>query len=334
MDLALIAAGIIAVGILIYIILDGFDLGVGILFPFAPDDRARDTMMNSVAPVWDGNETWLILGGGGLMVFFPVAYATVLPAFYVPVMLLLFSLIFRGVAFEFRHSAHTSKYLWDRAFFGGSLMATFSQGLLVGSLIQGVTIVDQRFAGGMFDWLSPFSILTGLGMVAGYGLLGACWLNMKTEGETQAWARNSAMILAGAVLIAMTAVSIMTPLMHPAIADRWFDGINSLLLAPIPAMTLLNAALLYYGLIANRERLPFFSAIGLFVWGYIGLGVSLYPNIVPPALSIWDAAAPRSSMVFALVGVAITLPMILGYTYYAYSTFKGKASEHGGYAKH
>ena len=334
MDLALVAAGIIAVGILIYVILDGFDLGVGILFPFAPDDRSRDVMMNSVAPVWDGNETWLILGGGGLMVFFPVAYATVLPAFYVPVMLLLFSLIFRGVAFEFRHSAHTSKYLWDRAFFGGSLMATFAQGLLVGGLIQGVTIVDQRFAGGMFDWLSPFSILTGLGMIAGYGLLGACWLNMKTEGETQAWARRAAMILAGGVLIAMGAVSIMTPLMRPAIADRWFDGINSLLLAPIPAMALLNAALLYYGLISGRERLPFFSAIGLFIWGYIGLGVSMYPNIVPPALSIWDAAAPRSSMIFALVGVAITLPMILGYTYYAYSVFKGKASEHGGYARH
>ena len=334
MDLALVAAGIIAVGILIYVILDGFDLGVGILFPFAPDDRSRDVMMNSVAPVWDGNETWLILGGGGLMVFFPIAYATVLPAFYVPVMLLLFSLIFRGVAFEFRHSAHTSKYLWDRAFFGGSLMATFAQGLLVGGLIQGVIIVDQRFAGGMFDWFSPFSILTGLGMVAGYGLLGACWLNMKTEGETQAWARNSALVLAGALLVAMAAVSIMTPLMRPAIADRWFGGINSLLLAPIPAMTLLNAALLYYGLISGRERLPFFSAIGLFVWGYIGLGVSMYPNIVPPALSIWDAAAPRSSMIFALVGVAITLPMILGYTYYAYSVFKGKASEHGGYAKH
>ncbi|MFZ3034602.1 MAG: cytochrome d ubiquinol oxidase subunit II [Parvibaculum sp.] len=334
MDLALVAAGIIAVGILIYVILDGFDLGVGILFPFAPDDRSRDVMMNSVAPVWDGNETWLILGGGGLMVFFPIAYATVLPAFYVPVMLLLFSLIFRGVAFEFRHSAHTSKYLWDRAFFGGSLMATFAQGLLVGSLIQGVTIVDQRFAGGMFDWLSPFSILTGLGMVAGYGLLGACWLNMKTEGETQTWARNSAMILAGAVLIAMAAVSIMTPLMRPAIAERWFGGINALLLAPIPAMTLLNAALLYYGLISGRERLPFFSAIGLFVWGYTGLAVSLYPNIVPPSLSIWDAAAPRSSMIFALIGVAITLPMVLGYTYYAYSVFKGKASEHGGYARH
>jgi len=334
MDLALIAAGIIAVGILIYVILDGFDLGVGILFPFAPDDRSRDVMMNSVAPVWDGNETWLILGGGGLLVFFPVAYSTVLPAFYVPVMLLLFSLIFRGVAFEFRHSAHTSKYLWDRAFFGGSLMATFAQGLLVGGLIQGVTIKDMHFAGGMFDWLSPFSILTGLGMIAGYGLLGACWLNMKTEGETQAWARRSAMILAGGVLIAMTAVSIMTPLMRPAIADRWFDGINSLLLAPIPAMTALNAALLYYGLIVGREKLPFFSAIGLFVWGYVGLGVSLFPNIVPPSLTIWDAAAPRSSMIFALCGVAVALPMVLGYTYYAYSVFKGKASEHGGYAKH
>ncbi|MES1989670.1 MAG: cytochrome d ubiquinol oxidase subunit II [Pseudomonadota bacterium] len=334
MDLALIAAGVIAAGILIYVVLDGFDLGVGILFPFAPDDKARDVMMNSVAPVWDGNETWLILGGGGLLVFFPVAYSTALPAFYLPVMGLLFALIFRGVAFEFRHSAHTSKYLWDRAFFGGSLVATFAQGVLAGALIQGVTIVDHRFAGGMFDWLSPFSILTGLGLVAGYGLLGATWIVMKGEGETQAWARRAALVLGGALLVAMVAVSVMTPLLQPAIAGRWFGGINALLLAPIPAMTALNAALLYYGILSNGERLPFFSAIGLFVWGYIGLGVSMYPNIVPPSLSIWEAAAPRSSMVFALIGVAITLPMVLGYTWYAYSVFKGKASEHGGYAKH
>lgn len=334
MDLALIAAGIIALGILIYVVLDGFDLGVGILFPFAPDDGSRNVMMNSVAPVWDGNETWLILGGGGLMVFFPLAYSTVLPALYFPVMLLLFALIFRGVAFEFRHSAHTSKYLWDRAFFGGSLVAAFSQGLLVGALIQGITIENQRFAGGMFDWLSPFSILTGFGMVAGYGLLGATWLVMKSEGHTQEWARRMGVTLAAAVLVALGAVSVMTPLMRPLIAERWFGGINALLLAPVPLMAGLNAALLFYGLLAKREMLPFFSAVGLFIWGYIGIGVSLYPNIVPPSLSIWEAAAPRSSMIFALIGVAITLPMILGYTWYAYSVFKGKASEHGGYAEH
>jgi len=334
MDLALIAAGVIAAGILIYIVLDGFDLGVGILFPFAPDDTSRDVMMNSVAPVWDGNETWLILGGGGLLVFFPVAYSTALPAFYLPVMVLLFALIFRGVAFEFRHSAHTSKFLWDRAFFFGSLVATFAQGVLAGALIQGVTIVDRRFAGGMFDWLSPFSILTGLGLVAGYGLLGATWLVMKSEGETQSWARRAALTLGAAVFIAMVAVSVMTPLLHPAIAERWFGGINALLLAPVPLMTALNAALLYYGLLSGRERLPFFSAIGLFVWGYIGIGVSLFPNIVPPSLTIWEAAAPRSSMIFALGGVAVTLPMIFVYTWYAYSVFRGKASEHGGYAKH
>ena len=334
MDLALIAAGTIAAGILIYIVLDGFDLGVGILFPFAPDDKSRDVMMNSVAPVWDGNETWLILGGGGLLVFFPLAYSIALPAFYFPIMLLLFALIFRGVAFEFRHSAHTSKYLWDRAFFGGSVVAAFAQGLLAGGLVQGVTVVNQRFAGGMFDWLTPFSVLTGFALVAGYGLLGATWINMKAEGETQEWARRTAMILAGAVLVGMGAVSVLTPLIRSEIADRWFGGINALLLAPVPLMALLNAALLFYGLFAKYERLPFFSAIGLFVWGYIGIGVSLFPNIVPPSLSIWEAAAPRSSMIFALTGVAITLPMIFGYTWYAYSVFKGKASEHGGYAKH
>jgi cytochrome d ubiquinol oxidase subunit II len=214
------------------------------------------------------------------------------------------------------------------------VVAAFAQGLLVGGLIQGVTIVDHRFAGGIFDWLSPFSVLTGLAMIAGYGLLGATWVNMKTEGEMQHWARRTAMILAGAVLIGMGAVSLMTPLMRPAIAERWFGGINALLFAPVPLMALLNAVLLYFGLITGRERLPFFSAIGLFVWGYIGIGVSLYPNIVPPSLSIWEAAAPRSTLIFALIGVAITLPMIFGYTWYAYSVFKGKANEHGGYAKH
>lgn len=333
-DLVIVSGGVIAAAILMYVVLDGFDLGVGILFPFAPDDRARSIMMNSIAPVWDGNETWLILGGGGLLVFFPLAYSIALPAFYLPVMALLFALIFRGVAFEFRHSAHTSKYIWDRAFFGGSLAAAFIQGVLAGALIQGVTIENGHFAGGMFDWLSAFSILTGLGAVSGYGLLGATWLVIKTEDSVQAWARRAAMVLGGGMLIAMLAVSILTPLLQPLIAERWFGGLNALYLAPVPLTALIVAGLLYYALIAEREILPFLCAIGLFLLSYAGLGISMWPNIIPPSLSIWDAAAPRSSLVFALIGVAITLPMVLFYTWYAYRVFSGKASEHGGYAQH
>lgn len=332
-DLPLVAAGVIALAILLYVVLDGFDLGVGILFPFAPDDTARSTMMNSVAPVWDGNETWLVLGGGGLLVFFPTAYAIVLPAFYMPVMGLLFALIFRGVAFEFRHGATTSKYIWDRAFFGGSVVSAFMQGILLGALIQGVRVDNLRFTGGLLDWLTPFSILTGIGVVCGYALLGATWLVLKTEGATQAWARNAAMVTGGGVLIAMAAVSILTPLMSPAIAGRWFSGTNIVVFAPVPALAFAAAFALYWSLITRRERLPFIAAVALFLLGYAGLGISLWPNIVPPSVPIHAAAAPDATILFALVGVAIALPMVLFYTWYAYSVFRGKASAHGGYAE-
>jgi cytochrome d ubiquinol oxidase subunit II len=333
MDLTLISAGVIAVAILMYVVLDGFDLGTGILFPFAPDDNGRATMINSIAPMWDGNETWLILGGGGLLVLFPTAYSIVMPAFYIPVMTLLFALIFRGVAFEFRHNSHSSRHIWDRSFFIGSIVAAFAQGILLGALVQGVTVEDQRFTGGLFDWLTPFSLLTGLGVVAGYALLGAGWLIIKTEGKMQEWARRAGLITAGGVLVAMAAVSILTPFLRGAIEQRWFGGINSLLLAPIPLAALVAAVLVYVGLLSKtREKLPFFATIALFICGYIGIGVSLWPHIVPPSLTIWDAAAPHSSQVFALIGIAIVLPMVLFYTWYAYSVFRGKASSEGGYA--
>jgi cytochrome d ubiquinol oxidase subunit II len=331
-DLPLIAAATVALAILLYVVLDGFDLGVGILFPFAPDDRARSVMMNSVAPIWDGNETWLVLGGGGLLVFFPTAYSIVLPAFYMPIMGLLFALIFRGVAFEFRHGARTSKYIWDRAFFGGSVVSAFMQGILLGALIQGVRMKNGAFAGGLFDWFTPFSILTGLGVVCGYSLLGATWLVLKTEHETQAWARRAAMIMGGGVLIVMGAISVLTPLMSPAIAQRWLGGINIVAFAPVPILTLAMAGTLYWSLIARHERLPFVSAIALFILGYAGLGISLWPNIVPPSLTIHAAASPDKTIIFALVGVALTFPAIMFYTWYAYNVFRGKASEHGGYS--
>lgn len=330
--LTLISAGTIAVAILIYVALDGFDLGVGILFPFAPDDRARTTIMNSVAPIWDGNETWLILGGGGLLVLFPLAYSIALPAFYIPLFVMLFALIFRGVSFEFRHSANTSIHIWNRAFFGGSLVAAFMQGILVGGVVQGVTVVDGRFAGGVLDWFSPFTILTGLGVVSAYALLGATWLVLKTEGELQAWARRIGVAMGGAMLILLGAISVLTPAMHPEIAARWFSGLHPLFLFPVPLVAALLAASLFYGLLSGRERLPFASALGLFICAFIGFGVSMYPYLLPPSVSIFDAIAPRSSVVFSLIGVAIVLPMVLFYTVYAYSVFKGKVSDEGGYS--
>ncbi|MDP1626656.1 cytochrome d ubiquinol oxidase subunit II [Parvibaculum sp.] len=332
--LAIVSAGVIAFAILMYVVLDGFDLGIGILFPFAPDEDARHAMINSVAPVWDGNETWLVLGGGGLLVFFPTAYSIVLPAFYIPVMAMLFALIFRGVTFEFRHSAHTSVHLWNRSFFYGSLVAAFMQGVLLGALVQGVNVEGVRYAGGMFDWLTPFSILTGIGVVAGYGLLGATWTIYKTAGKVQDWARGAAVVLGGGTLVAMTAVSVMTPLLRPAIAERWFGGLNLLYLSPVPFLTLALAIFLFWSIFTKRELAPFLSSVGLFILGFFGIAVSLYPNIIPPSVTVWDVVAPRSSIVFALIGVAVVLPMVLLYTVYAYSVFHGKASEHGGYAEH
>lgn len=331
--LAIVSAGVIGFAILMYVVLDGFDLGIGILFPFAPDEDARHAMINSVAPVWDGNETWLVLGGGGLLVFFPTAYSIVLPAFYIPVMAMLFALIFRGVTFEFRHSAHTSIHLWNRSFFFGSLIAAFMQGVLLGSLVQGVEVEGVRYAGGMFDWLTPFSILTGIGVVAGYGLLGATWTIYKTAGEVQEWARKAAVTLGGGTLVAMAAVSVMTPLLRPAIAERWFGGINILYLSPVPLLTLALALVLFWSIFAKRELAPFLSSVGLFILGFFGIAVSLYPNIIPPSVTVWDVVAPESTIVFALIGVAVVLPMVLIYTVYAYSVFHGKASEHGGYAE-
>src|SRR5690606_18227989 len=271
-----------------YVVLDGFDLGVGILFAAAPDTKARDVMINTIAPVWDGNETWLVLGGSVLFAAFPVAYAIVLPAFYVPVMALLFALIFRGVAFEFRHRARTSKLVWSVAFCVGSVMAALAQGALLAGLINGVAVSGGQFVGGPFDWLTPLAAITALALVAGYALLGATWLVLKTAGPLQDWARWRARLLTVAVMAFMAAVSLVTPLSHPEIAERWFGGLNLLYLSPVPIVTAVVGLLLWRGLAQGWERAPFALAIGLFLLGFLGLAISLWPYIVPPALTIWD----------------------------------------------
>ncbi len=329
--LPVIWAALIGTAVAMYVVLDGFDLGVGILFPFAHSERERDQMMNSVAPFWDGNETWLVLGGGGLWVAFPQAYAVIMPAFYLPVIVMLLALVFRGVAFEFRWVAVTSKRYWNFAFAAGSALAGFCQGIILGGLIQGIRIENGAFSGGAFDWLTPFALLCGLGMVAGYALLGATWLVMKTDGAVAERNRAHGKILLFAVLGFMAAVSLWTPLAVPRIAERWFSLPNFFYLWPVPLVTALTAFAAWRWLEGGRDIPPFLASIALFLLGYLGLVISSFPYLVPPSLTIWQAAASPSSQMFMLVGTLVLLPIILGYIVFVYWLFRGKVREGEGY---
>jgi cytochrome d ubiquinol oxidase subunit II len=324
--LPVIWAALIGTAVAMYVILDGFDLGVGILFPFARNERQRDQMMRSIAPFWDGNETWLVLGGGGLWVAFPTAYAVIMPAMYLPVIVMLLGLIFRGVAFEFRLVSE-SKHWWNRAFNIGSIVAAFSQGVILGGLIQGVAVKDGQFAGGHLDWLTPFSVVCGLALIAGYALLGATWLIMKTEGEVADRARAQAKPLLFLVLIFMGLVSIYTPYAFDRIAQRWFSLPNFYFLWPVPLLTALLAFLLWRWVDRRRDALPFLAAIALFLLGYLGLVISSYPYLVPPSLTIWDTAAVPASQIFMLIGTVFLLPIILAYVIFVYWLFRGKVKE-------
>jgi cytochrome d ubiquinol oxidase subunit II len=330
-ELTLVWTAVIAFGVAMYIVMDGFDLGVGILFPFAREEAWRDVMMDSIAPVWDGNETWLVLGGAGLFGAFPLAYATVLPALYVPLILFLVALVFRGIAFEFRHRAETSGWAWNLSFAAGSTLAAFAQGLVLGSFVQGLPVENGAFAGDAFTFLSPFSVFTGLALVVGYGLLGATWLIRKTEGPLQAWAFGWARVLALGLLGAIVVVSLWTPLAQPEIAARWFSLPGLLLLSPIPIATALTGLMLLLALKARREGPPFLLSIGLFLLSYLGLAASLWPYIVPRALTIHEAAAPPETQLFLLVGVALFLPLVLTYTVIVYRVFRGKVRHGEGY---
>ena len=330
-DLPLVWAGIIAFGVFMYVLLDGFDLGIGILFPFARSGEDRDLMMNSVAPIWDGNETWLVLGGTGLLAAFPLAYSTILPALYIPVLIMLIALIFRGVAFEFRFRANTKRWLWDWSFTLGSAMATFAQGVVLGAFIRGFEIEGRHFAGGLFDWVNPFTLMTGVGLLAGYALLGATWLIIKTEGRLQAWARRITIPILGIVLAFIAVVSVWTPLMHEEIAGRWFSWPNIALLSPVPVATAALAYALFSGVRRNHELTPFLSAVGLFLLSYVGLAISIWPNVVPPDISIWEASSSPATQRFLLYGVAVVVPLILLYTAYSYYVFRGKVRADAGY---
>ena len=330
-DLPFIWAGIIAFAVLAYVILDGFDLGVGILFPLFPDKPHRDQMMNSVAPVWDGNETWLVLGGGGLLAVFPLAYATILPALYVPLIAMLLGLVFRGVAFEYRWRTKRAEFLWDWAFAGGSTIAAFSQGVALGALVQGIPVANRAYSGGWWDWLTPFSIATGVALVVGYALLGATWLVMKTSGDLAERSRDHAKWLALATIAAMGIFSLWTPWLKPEYLNRWFGYPTFLFSIIVPLLVVGCVFLLIKGLAGGKDKTPFIAALGLFVLGYAGIGISFYPYIVPNSVTIWDAAAPDSSLAFLLTGAVVLVPIILAYTAYAYWVFRGKIKEGEGY---
>jgi cytochrome d ubiquinol oxidase subunit II len=321
--LPLIWAGIIGSAVALYVILDGFDLGIGMLFPFAEDDKGRDQMMASIAPFWDGNETWLVMGGVGLLVAFPPAYAVVMPALYLPVIVMLLALVFRGVAFEFREIGH-NKALWNVAFAGGSTLAGFAQGVILGGLVQGIAIKDGSYAGGTFDWATPFAMLCGLGVASGYALLGATWLVMKTTGPVAERARQQAAWLLAVVLAFMAAVSLWTPLAIAPIRERWFSLPNFFFLWPVPVLTGLIALAAWFALKRGGDTVPFLGAIGLFLLGFGGLVISWFPYLVPPSLTIWQAAAAPASQTFMLAGTVVLLPLILGYTAYVYWLFRGK----------
>lgn len=331
-DLPLLWAVIILFGVMMYVVMDGFDLGIGLLFPFFKSKDDRDVMMNTVAPVWDGNETWLVLGGAGLLAAFPLAYAVVLSAFYLPLTLMLIGLIFRGVAFEFRFKASPERRgWWDLAFIGGSALATLCQGITLGAFISGIPVQGGRYAGGALDWLTPFSVFTGLGLLATYALLGSTWLIMKTDGLLQLRMKLLARNLSWVLLLFIGAISLWTPLALVRVAERWFTWPNVVWFMPVPVLVALAMLGLWRALRGTKDAAAFVYTLVLIVLGYSGLGISLWPNIIPPDVSIYAAAGPPQSLGFALVGALLIVPMILMYTAWGYWVFRGKVRRGDGY---
>lgn len=328
-DLPMFFAFIIAFAILAYVVMDGFDLGIGILFPFLPVGRERDSAINSVAPVWDGNETWLVMGGGGLLAAFPLAYGMILSALYAPIIAMLLALVFRGVAFEFRWRDPRHRALWDVAFSGGSIVATLAQGITLGALLQGIAVQNRTYAGGWFDWLTPFSLLVGVSLLCGYALLGSTWLVMKSEGSLQDRCYRLAFRLGIATIVAMALVSAATPFLRDAYWMRWFAWPQVLFTAQVPVLVAIVTFVLFWSLKRGHHYTPFLMALALFALGLAGLGISLYPNVVPPSVSIWDAAAPHDSLAFMLPGVLVIVPIILTYTGFSYWVFRGKTGHEG-----
>jgi cytochrome bd ubiquinol oxidase subunit II len=328
--LPLVWSAILALAVFLYVLLGGYDLGLGVLFPLAPTHADRDAMMGSVAPFWDGNETWLVMGGGGLLAAFPLAYAVMLPALYIPIILMLIGLILRGVAFEFRFKADRHRWMWDAAFTLGSVLAALMQGVVMGAFVQGFAVADNKFAGGAFDWLTPFSVVTAIALVSGYVLLSAGWLIMKADEALRDWAYVVARYALIAVGVFILVFSLWTPLLHPEIAARWFKPAHMVMLSPVPLATAATLAALWIALKRRMRYAPFLLGVAIFLLCYTGLAVSLFPFIIPPSITLWQAAAAPESQLFMLYGAVPILPIILGYTAYSYYVF-WDATEHEGY---
>ena len=328
-DLTMVWAFIIVFAVFVYVVMDGFDLGIGILFNGFKVGPERDTAMNSIAPVWDGNETWLVLGGGGLLAAFPLAYGVIFSGLYAPIIAMLLALVFRGVAFEFRWRDPAHRARWDLAFTGGSFVAAFSQGVVLGALLQGIKVSNRIYAGGWWDWLTPFSMITGASVVIAYCLLGATWLILKTEGDLQRHAMRLAWKFGYATLGAIVVVSIATPLLGGIYFDRWLSYPNILEVAIVPVLVAAASIAFVRSMRAGREMAPFLLTLFVFLLCFVGLSISVYPYVVPGAVTIWEAATDRSSQVFMLVGTVIVMPLILAYTGWAYWVFRGKVNAAG-----
>jgi cytochrome bd ubiquinol oxidase subunit II len=322
---------IVGAAVFLYVLLDGFDLGVGMLYGLAPDTASRNTIMNSIAPIWDGNETWLVMGGLGLLAAFPLAFAIIIPAVYFPILVMLLALVFRGVAFEFRFRDAERKTFWDHAFCYGSVVATFAQGMVLGAFLQGFKVTGRQFSGTSFDFLTPFSLMTGIALLFGYSLLGSGWLVLKTEGEVQAAARRHGRKCLLGTLVGILLVSIWTPYISAQIAARWFSWPNILFLAPVPILTAIVSVVTWRAFYGRTEALPFIGGILLFLLAYLGIGISIFPMIVPGQFSLREAASSPRTQAFLLVGTLALLPIIFMYTGWSYWVFRGKVRSNTGY---
>ena len=337
MDLAFFYFLVLGFAIFMYVLLDGFDLGIGILYPWFNQEGERDHLMRSISHVWDGNETWLVFGGVILFAAFPAAYAGITSIFYLPIMLMLFALIFRGVAFEYRFKSDTSRPYWDLAFSAGSAIAAFCQGLLLGAVVQGIPEGSNALSS--LHWLTPFSILTGFSVMAGYALLAACYLFMKSRGRIQQHAAKLGKRLLLITLFAMVVVSLWTVISQVEIRERWFSDYHFILLSPLPILTLIAATFVWKDLHNHQkhahtsqqkgsESRPFWGAAILFLLGFAGLVVGLFPYLIPRQLTFIEAASPDSSLLFLLPGICIFVPLICAYTLWGYRVFSGKVEDY------
>lgn len=327
MDLPLFSACFAALSIVFYVLLDGFDLGVGALLLVQPDERSRDHMIDSITPTWDGNETWLIMAGVTLLAAFPIAYAILMPAFYIPIIAMLLALGLRGVSFEFRAQMKQYRRQWDIVFGVGSIVAACMQGLILGAMLQGVSVQGNAFSGSVFDCIRPFPLLCSVNVLLGYIVLGGCWLQFKATSLLQDFAGRTLRIVLPLYIAMFAATAVASFSIQPGIRAVWH--MHTVILSAVSG-TMLAAALILFGSIRRRPDVrPFLAGVVMIAAGIVGLAIIVFPNIVPFRLSLWDASASRLSQVFLLTGAIIVTPVVLGYSFFAYWVFRGKTPEKG-----